>query len=220
MDTITSLTIRGHRDLELANTFYKHALPPSRLAVLFPGQGYTCAMPLLFYAAQWFYAHGADVLATSYGFADNPNEFARLPAEDRSAWLGADAWACFQAAMNASPYDQVVLLGKSLGTIALANLALMKPSTAKADFVWLTPLARDPILNAAILQARPRSLFIQGTADPHYDQQAIEKLHSAVPGDLLLIPDADHSLHITGNFDATLDAVRQMLGALSAFTGW
>src|SRR5665648_148706 len=35
--------------------------------------------------------------------------------------------------------------------------------------VWVTPLLRDDRLRAQIKQAKPRSLFVVGTADGHYD---------------------------------------------------
>jgi pimeloyl-ACP methyl ester carboxylesterase len=221
METILQLEIAGYQGLPLTNTFFKQSLPAKRLALLFPGRGYSCAMPVLYYPARWLSAHGADVLTIEYGFTHKQNSLAKLNNEDLLRWLAADAAAALSASMSSGQYEEIVLVGKSLGTLALSQLSLHLPSSpAQFSFVWLTPLFKNPVLRDALLQTRPRSFFVQGEADPLYDADFFAEMRAACSAQALLIPGADHSLELAGDFEAALSAISQLLVGLSTFTAW
>jgi pimeloyl-ACP methyl ester carboxylesterase len=221
METIIQLEIAGYQGLPLTNTFFKHSNQTNRLAVLFPGRGYSCAMPVLYYPARWLSTRGADVLTIEYSFTHKQTSLAKLSSEDLLRWLGADASAALKAGLNSGQYEEVVLVGKSLGTLALGQLSLALPAgPTQFSFVWLTPLFKNPVLRAALLQAKPRSFFVQGEADPHYDPNFFAEMRAACSAQELLLPGADHSLEHKGDFEAALSAVRQLLAGLAAFTAW
>jgi hypothetical protein len=221
MESILQLDIQGYQGLPLANTFFKHSLETKRLAVLFPGRGYTCAMPVLFYPGRWLYTRGANLLTMEYGFTRKQQNIARLNEEELLRWLTADVSAALQAALDTGQYQEIVLVGKSLGTLALSQLTHSPPAgPASISFVWLTPLFKNPILTEAIYKNRPRSLFVQGDADPLYDPAAFEDARAACAAQSLTIPGADHSLEFAGDLDAALDAIRRLLAALADFIDW
>ena len=220
METISRLEITGCQGISLGNTFYQTSPQARRLAILLPGRGYSCAMPVLFYPARWFSSRGADVLTIEYGFSQPGQAMPALGGEDLLHWLGADAAAALQAGLRAGDYTEVVLVGKSIGTLALSQLLSALPSGPAFSFLWLTPLFKHPALREALLRTRPRSLFVQGTGDPHYDPHWFAEMRTACAAQALLIPDADHSLEFGGDFPAAFAALQNLLAELSAFTGW
>ena len=216
MEEITSLSITGYDGEPLKNTFLKPDLPQQGLAVLFPGQGYTCAMPLLYYPTRLLIASGVSVLWVEYNYTQK-DAYPSLSNQERLRWISHDASAAVQAARSHAPHTRCVLIGKSLGSFALAHLALNEPGLKTSAFVWLTPLLRNPFVQQAFTEAAPRSLLILGDADPHYDAEQLERARHASGAQVLLIPRANHSLEIPGDIPATLQAMQMALDAVSAF---
>ena len=219
MEEITSLDITGYDDRPLVNTFFHQTGGTGKLALFFPGRGYTSAMPLLYYPTRLAVSLGAEALWIDYSLMRAPAANSMNP-EVQLRWLAADSSAALRAALARHSYREILLVGKSLGTLVLAHLALNEPVLKDAKYVWLTPLVRNAYLQPAVEQARPASLFIQGSGDPHYEAAGLARLESASGGQVLLVPEANHSLEIPGDLPASLQAVQQALQAISAFTGW
>lgn len=218
MPEITSLSIPLPNG-SLTNTFFRVSSGQGRLAVLFPGRGYTCAMPVLYYPGAWLQSRGADVLAIEYTCTRQPG-YDLLPAAARQHLLSTEVDAAVQAALAQDGYTKIVFVGKSLGTLALAHLAVNSQLASSASFVWLTPLVKQAPLRRAVAQARPRSLFISGSADPLYDPDFFAEVVQSCRGESLLIPNADHVLEIPGELPASLEAMRRVLNAIASFILW
>jgi predicted alpha/beta-hydrolase family hydrolase len=209
---ITSIPISGYDGKTVPNRFFRQEGAARTLAVLFPGLNYSCDMPLLFYPLKLLLARGAEVLQVRADYAQG--NYRSLPAAERAAWLAADAEATVQAAHLQGKYSRLVLVGKSIGTIALASLVLYEP---EAITIWLTPLMRNPLVTAAAEQTRGAALFIAGTADDLYEATALERIRAATQAEALLIEGGDHSLEIEGDFFASLRALEQTMRAVAEF---
>lgn len=221
MEIIETLDIHGYHGLTLPNTFYRHTAPVRRLALLYPGRGYTCAMPVLYYPARWLFTRGADVLTIEYGFVRQTPGVSALDPLELQNWLGGDALAALDGALSMGGYNEIVLVGKSLGTVALSRLALdLPPTNRQVSFVWLTPLFKNQDLRAALRRTKPRSLFVQGDADPHFEPALFAELAREVSAHTLILPGADHSLEYGLDFNTTLQAQYKVLEALEMFTAW
>jgi predicted alpha/beta-hydrolase family hydrolase len=107
-----------------------------------------------------------------------------------------------------------VLVGKSIGTIALASLVSLEP---QAITIWLTPLLRNPLVTAAAEQNHGAALFAAGTADDLYDAAALKRIQAATQAEVELIQGGDHSLEIEADFFASLRALEQTMRALVGF---
>lgn len=210
------LELIGYDTQPVKNTFFRCESPASRLAVAFPGQGYTCAMPLLYYPTRLLIANGVDVLWVEYNYTQK-EAYTSASHEERLRWMGFDAQQAVAEAQKQSHYEETILLGKSLGSFPLAHLASRPGQSANAFFIWLTPLLRNPIVQAAAVESKPRSLVILGDADPHYDAPSLDKMQQATGARVLLVPGANHSLEIPGNLPATLQAMQQTLDAIQSF---
>lgn len=216
MITPRSLAIEGYRSETVPNRFYRQEGGSSHLAVVFPGYGYGADLPLLFYARKAMLARGADLLVVDYAYGRRP-EFDTVSADERAAWLGADVTAAISAALGENLYDRITLVGKSIGTLAMALLLSVDPRLRRADCVWLTPLIRDRRLRSVLAEHHPRSLFVVGTADEHYDPELYDEVLRSTGGRGLVVDGGDHGLEISGDLPASIQALGRMIGALEAF---
>lgn len=196
----------------MPNRFFRQEGTAQRLAVLFPGVQYTCDMPLLYYPLKLLLDRGVEVLQVRADYT--LPAYQSLPQAERATWLAEDAKAVEKAARLQGKYERLVLVGKSIGTIALASLV---PHEPEAVTIWLTPLLRNPLVVTAAKQNRGAALFVAGTADDLYDPAALDKIRTATQAEAQLIEGGNHSLEIAGDFFASLHALEQVMQAIVRF---
>jgi len=216
MATSTTLTIRGYRDEPVPNRFLRPEGAIDHLAVLLPGLGYTLDMPLFYYAENLLLERGWDVLRVEYAY-NKLSEFQTLPKPERDRWLLADATAAWRAGLGQRPYERVVLIGKSLGTLAMGHLLTMADPPPNVGAVWLTPMLSVERLRQQISRYGGPSLFVIGTADPHFEPVVLEKMQVATTGEAVIVKNADHGMDIPGNPVASVRAVERVVEALGRF---
>jgi predicted alpha/beta-hydrolase family hydrolase len=216
MATATTLTIQGYRDEAVPNRFLRPQGAINHLAVLLPGFGYTLDMPLFYYAQNLLLERGWDVLRVEYAYNTHP-EFQTLSEMEQNQWLLADTTAAWRAGLGQQTYDRVVLIGKSLGTLAMGHLLTMADPPPNVGAVWLTPLLAEERLRQQISQYGGPSLFVIGTADPHFDPVVLEKMQVATIGEAVVVRNADHGMDIPGDPIASVRAVERVVEALGRF---
>ncbi len=210
------LQISGHSGEPVPNEIVRQDGETDHLAVMLPGFGYTCDMPLFYYAESLMLDAGADVFRVEYAY-NRRDGFLDLPRDKQRAWLLDDASAAFRSALSQRPYDDLIMIGKSLGTLAMGHLLTGEPPpTARTRAVWLTPLLAEDILRAQMIDFDGRSLLVIGATDPHYDRACLDELRAA-GHDTMIIDNADHSLDVPGDIAASVRAVEQVMQALQAF---
>ena len=216
MAAARTLEINGYQGAPVPHTFFQQEKESDHLAVLLPGVGYSAHMPLLHYPLRLSLDLGADVLRLEYAYAARA-EYGALPAQEQARWLFTDVTAACRAALTQRAYQQVTLVGKSLGTLAMGHLLTAEPDLSHAQAIWLTPLLWNELLRAQIQRARPRSLFAVGTADAHYHARYLAELKAATGGEAVVIEGANHSLEIAGDAMGSLRALEQIMRAVQAF---
>lgn len=215
MFSITSLEIAGHDGRPVANQLFRQNGESDWLALVLPGMGYTAAMPLLYYSTFLLLDLGADVLQVSYDLDRNP-AYQHASPHERRRWLGEDVGAAYAAGRARRAYRRLTLVGKSLGTLAMADLLSQTPADG-TQCVWLTPLLSNPDLRAAIVQHPWPSLFATGTADPVYDAALLDELRRATGGEALVFEGADHGLMLGGDIEGALAIMQRLIAALRGF---
>ncbi|RYC14271.1 alpha/beta fold hydrolase [Nocardioides zhouii] len=155
------------------------------VALIAPGRAYSPSAPLLELARRALLQHGFTVQqlwwdSTTRGDDDEPEPWVRRHV---------------QAAHAAEDADHVLVVGKSLGTLAASYAAELG-----LDAIWFTPLLVEPEVAEAIAANAGRQLLVGGLADDLWDPAIARELAEA-GCEVLEVPDADHSL-------ATDDAVR------------
>lgn len=180
-----------------------------KLAVLFPGIGYTADRPLLYYCRRVAAGLGYETRALSYdGFpADvrgNPEAMTacyKIALRQAAAELAAVDWGA---------YDEILFAGKSVGAGVAAWLASQNPAREKIRLVLYTPLEETFALPT------DRAIVFTGTADPWVGGEGsrIPALCRARDLPCIVIPGGNHSLE-TGDIAADL----RHLAAVTEKTG-
>ena len=178
-----------------------------QLAILFPGMGYHKDKPLLYYAAKLAAQYGYESMAVSFhdmpqklrGNAEMMRTAAELAVQQSMEQLGA---------VDLAQYSEVVLIGKSIGTIAAGAFAQSCGSAVRQ--IWYTPLMQtfdycDGINREDVIS------FI-GDADPWSDVDKVKDRAKSLGIALHSYPDCNHSLEVKDilkNIDIMSDVMRK-----------
>ena len=189
------------------------------LAVIFPGIGYTCDRSLLYYTAVMMREYGYKVVPVPYtGFPKNVKG-------DTQKMRECYAIAQNQAAeilrdINFSDYDDIVFIGKSIGTVVA--LAIARQFGLTARYVLYTPLVETFDLlplqtpDHTPVNAFERAIAFHGTSDPW--AKTPEIIDACLPRGIPLhiVENANHSLE-TGDLDTDLHTLKETMEKVRQF---
>ena len=216
MATATTLTIQGYRGEPVPNRYLRPDAGINRLAMLLPGFGYTLDMPLFYYAENMLLERGWDVLRVEYAYNLRP-QFQTASDQERERWLLADVTAAWHAGLEQGTYERILLIGKSLGTLAMGHLLTMTDPPPTVGAVWLTPMLAEDRLRQQIRRYGGPSLFVIGTVDPHFDPEVLNDMRAATNGEAVVVEGADHGMDVPGDPLASVRAVERVVEALHRF---
>jgi pimeloyl-ACP methyl ester carboxylesterase len=217
MYSVTTLDIKGYQGDQVPNTFFLQGEPTRELTMLFSGFAYTADMPALYYPARYVLHRGSDLLRVEYAYHRQP-EFPTLPSEERSQWLYQDVSAACEAGLAQREYDRLILIGKSIGSLAMGYVLTNDPRFAGARCIWVTPLLTNDLLREQIKSAASPSLFVIGTADRYYDPAYLLELEAATGGRSLVVEDADHALEVRGgDVVQTIRVMERLVRSIDSF---
>jgi len=210
------LPITGHAGKPLDNQFWSADQPAGTLAILIPGLNYTMDMPLMFFPRRLLLWRDLDVLnlnpdARSTAF-QNATELEQL------AWLQHDVQAGLMVGLAQGKYQQLVLVGKSIGSLAIAVGAEFAQSVLPTALVWLTPLFRYDVVVKAAMKASEPQVHICGGADPTYKPDRLQQILTAKSDASAYIAEgANHNLEVLGNDQATFTGFSEAMLFLGKF---
>ena len=169
-----------------------------RLAVFFPGIGYTVDKPLMHYSRRLAEKHGFEIRLLPYG------GFPKKVKGDKQKMQESYKIALKQAKeilsdIDFEDYEDILFVGKSIGTIVAAKIASKSSVQARIRFIFYTPLEETfsfPIRDAIVFT---------GSADPWVDEGRIPALCEESGITCSVIPNANHSL---GTSDPEQDILR------------
>ncbi len=151
-----------------------------KIAVLFPGIGYHCDKPLLYYSGKLAQQYQYELRRVSYS---NLNQ--SIPEAFADAY--AQTEACL-ADISWSQYEDVLFLSKSIGTAVAAAYAQKHQIPCRN--VYYTPLSQT--FDFAPLSG----IFFHGTCDPWAETAVIQEICGARRLPLTVIGHANHSLEL------------------------
>lgn len=166
----------------------------THVALVFPGMSYGHESPVLRYAALALEQVGAIVERVTYPVVAEHTGEQRFWTPERERRFVDDVLASTRRALAGGP-DRVTLVGKSLGTHALASIVDEPSLPSRTDAVWLTPVLGEDAVYEAARRCRWRSLHVVGLADTAH----VPERQAQVPREVLELPGADHVLEIEGD---------------------
>jgi hypothetical protein len=171
----------------------RHEGDPSRCAVLLPGVRYFSQAPLLWFAREAAQAGGWSVLEV---------DERAPPDEDPIAWMRGQA----ERALAEAEAELVVVIGKSLGSTAAPLV--------RGPAIWLTPLLTEAAIVDALGEAEAPTLLVGSPGDPTWADGSVPDNPRL---EILELPGLDHSLQVSGDPRASLDALGRVTERASAF---
>jgi hypothetical protein len=175
------------------------------LAVVLPGAGYTCKMPLLYYSIDALLLKGYRVLAVEKIYADDIKWRNLETREAAFKYVEDDTIELFAQISKRFSNQVKVLLGRSLGTYQMACVLENKIVTPK-QVVWQTPSLYEkwPVINNCGVSG----FGIIGTLDTRY-----ETAMPYFPKDKIVIEGADHAMEAPGNIVRSIQILGQVIQA-------
>lgn len=205
---IKAITITGYQGRGVAGRYFSQPGQSADLAILFPGLRYTCDMPLLYYLTRLLAQRRVDVLQMHTDYTSLA--FQQSGRLEQAQWIGADALAAVQAGLAQRSYTRLILAGKSIGTLALAQL-VMSGLQPEPSMIWLTPLLHQAWVVNAAQQAGGPALFLCGSDDATYDASSLARLRQKDSVQALVLEHANHSLEIAGDSARSIQYMAQIL---------
>ena len=183
-----------------------------RLAVIFPGIGYTCDRSLLYYTAVMMRELGYKVVPVPYtGFPKNVKGDAQKMRQCYDIALGQAREVLRD--INFDDYKDIVFIGKSVGT--MVALAIAKEFDLKARSVLYTPLVET--FDLLPEDTSEQIIAFHGTSDPWAKTPEIIAACERRGIPLHLVEQANHSLE-AGDLERDLctlgETMRQVRGFL------
>jgi len=196
---------RNFIELKEQNIRYTHLIVEGNaVSFMFSGGGYNYDKPLFYYSTMLMLENKIDVVQVHYSY---PTEIFKNSIEEIASIMLDDINPVISDVMANYQYEEVILLGKSLGTIPLAMDFMKRDSFRNSKFIFLTPLLNVTQMYQSILQSSHKGLLVIGEKDLHYKSEKINELKQTSL-QIEMIQQGNHSLDVE-NLDTkgSLDAL-------------
>lgn len=184
-----------------------------KLAVIFPGIGYTCTRPLLYYSAAAAAEMGYELIQLDYG--PDIHSFKGRNSHDLEsiAHLALERITPVLSGINYSSYSKIVFISKSIGTVIACRAQENFCRTISPLHFLLTPVPSTlPYLE------KIDGLFFSGTADPYISPDLIYSAARQYPDKTgKIYPDCNHSLEEKGKTLKNINTLSEIIHKLQTF---
>ncbi|WP_397428616.1 alpha/beta family hydrolase [Priestia koreensis] len=164
---------------------------------MFAGAGYKYDSPLFYYARMMMLRNDIDIVRIDYTY---DAQTLRKTNEELTDIMMADIDPVIAEVLESGSYKETIFLGKSIGTLPMANVLMKREEFATSKMILFTPLLRAKSLFQSLLASSHQGLLVIGDQDHHYSAgqiQQLQHLHFKIE----VIRNADHSLDV-GDYDA------------------
>jgi hypothetical protein len=178
---------------------------PERVGLLLPGVGYAPDRPLL---------HFARGVLVSLGWTTQEVWWTQAPPgqrEEQRDWVDAQ----LLTALSAESAPQVIVVGKSLGTLG-ARVA----ADRKLPAIWLTPLLNREEMVADLRRASAPTLLVGSTGDRTWVPRVVRDLERDCPLIAYLeFENVDHALETKVDPVHSVEVLKRVVQAMERFVG-
>ncbi len=181
-----------------------------KLTVLFPGIGYHCDKPLLYYTRKLAKKYEHDVVEIRYefegeipGIKNNPDRMLEAIADFTEQAMKQLSDVVFD------DFDSIIFVGKSIGTAIAARIA-------RENDRPIRQLVYTPVPDTLQNLPRENVVVFHGLSDPWCENDIAEEARKATGFELHLVEGANHSLE-TGDPMEDLRIVRDVIDNAEKF---
>ncbi len=187
-------------ECQVRNSFLVHDMKSASIAVVFPGRGYTCEMPLLYYASMAALSKGCDVLSLEYGFYKSNKKFAYDDFDKAAKEIAFIINKC-----NLDSYTNIYFISKSLGTLFAGEVS------AQLSSYTIKNLFLTPIEKTIPYMIRRNCIAVTGSIDKAFPASCIDYVRSNSKSEIVIIDEADHSLEAEFNIHRNMEILQQVI---------
>lgn len=176
-----------------------------KIAVFFPGIGYTVDKPLMHYGRRLAASLGYEIRLLPYGGFPDKVKGSREKMKE-SFEIALTQSKAMMADLNLEAYDEILFFGKSVGTAAAAAFAAQYGEWERIRLILYTPL--DETFSFPFADA----VVFTGSEDPWVGKEnsRITELCRERGIPCYVYPGADHSLE-TGDIHRDLEYMKQIM---------
>lgn len=168
------------------------------ICFMFSGSGYNYDKPLFYYSTMLMLQNKIDIVHIHYSYDE---QTMKKTIEEITKIMMDDINPVIFDVLKNGQYNNSIFLGKSLGTIPIANDLMKRDEFLKSKMILFTPLINFDSVFDSILNSQHEGLLVIGDKDHYYNANQIDQLSkSNVTIDV--IPNVNHSLNV-GEFETT-----------------
>ncbi|PEI85162.1 alpha/beta hydrolase [Bacillus pseudomycoides] len=178
---------------------YTHIETGSKtICFMFSGSGYNYDKPLFYYSTMVMLQNKIDIAHIHYSYDE---QMMKKTIEEITKIMMDDINPVIVEVLKNGQYNNSIFLGKSLGTIPIANDLMKRDEFLKSKMILLTPLINFDSIFDSILNSHHQGLLVIGDKDHYYNSNQIDQL-SKSNLKIDVVPNANHSLNV-GEFETT-----------------
>lgn len=162
------------------------------ICFMFSGSGYNYDKPLFYYATMLMLEHKIDVVHIHYSY---DKQVMNKPMEEVTKIMVDDINPVMKEVLKGEQYNHTMFLGKSLGTIPIANDLMKREEFLQSKMIVLTPLLTFDSIFDSILHSQHEGLLVIGDKDHQYDADQIDQLYK-MNLKIDVVKNANHSLNV------------------------
>ncbi|MFP3413687.1 alpha/beta hydrolase [Bacillus sp. SIMBA_074] len=168
----------------------------SAVCFMFSGSGYNYDKPLFYYATMLMLENKIDVVHIHYSY---DGQLMEKPMEEVTKVMMDDINPIINEVLRNGQYNDSMFLGKSLGTIPIANDLMKREEYLQSKMILLTPLLTFDSIFDSILHSHHDGLLVIGDKDHQYNASQMEQLDQSNLK-IKIVKNANHSLNV-GEFE-------------------
>ena len=178
---------------------------------MFSGSGYNYDKPLFYYATMLMLEHKIDVVHIHYSY---DGQLMNKPMEEVTKVMMDDINPVINEVLKDEQYNETMFLGKSLGTIPIANDLMKREEFLQSKMILLTPLLTFESIFDSILHSQHEGLLVIGDKDHQYNAGQIDQLHKTNL-QIEVVKNANHSVNV-GEFETenSIEAIAKIIEKL------
>ncbi|PEX63973.1 alpha/beta hydrolase [Bacillus cereus] len=183
----------------------------SKVCFMFSGSGYNYDKPLFYYATMLMLEHKIDVVHIHYSY---DGQLMNKPMEEVTKVMMDDINPVINEVLKDEQYNETMFLGKSLGTIPIANDLMKREEFAQSKMILLTPLLTFDTIFDSILHSRHEGFLVIGDKDHQYNADQIDQLYKTNL-QIEVVKNANHSVNVGGyETENSIEAIAKIIGKL------